>query len=196
MNNYKHSLETKNKISNAMKGSNNPFYGKKHSKKTKLIISKSREKYKNKNHPCWKGGLPRCLDCNKLLSAYHVNRCKSCGQIERNKIPENTARFGKKPTHGKRIVYNKICFRSSWEVKYAKYLDKNKISWIYEPKVFNLNTTTYTPDFYLPNTDEYIEIKGYWRTDAKKKYLKFRRKFRKTKIKVLKEKDLIKLNVL
>lgn len=39
------SEETKNKISNRMKGSDNPFYGKKHSAETKHKISKSMSKY-------------------------------------------------------------------------------------------------------------------------------------------------------
>jgi len=33
--------------------------------------------------------------------------------------------------------------------------------------------TTYTPDFYLPETNTFIEVKGYWRDDAKVKYDKF-----------------------
>jgi hypothetical protein len=30
------------------------------------------------NHPMWKGGKPRCKDCNKLLSRYVSKRCLSC----------------------------------------------------------------------------------------------------------------------
>jgi hypothetical protein len=74
---------------------------------------------------------------------------------------KNSHRFGKPPIHGKRIRYKDICFRSSWEVAYAKYLDKNQIKWLYESKTFDLGNCTYTPDFYLPEKNEYIEIKGY-----------------------------------
>jgi 5-methylcytosine-specific restriction endonuclease McrA len=31
-------------------------------------------------HPRWKGGLPNCADCNKELSARHVDYCKSCSR--------------------------------------------------------------------------------------------------------------------
>jgi len=34
----------------------------------------------NKGDKCWnwKGGLPRCVDCNKQLSSYRPKRCKEC----------------------------------------------------------------------------------------------------------------------
>jgi len=39
--------------------------------------------YKTKeNHPRWKGGLPHCLDCGKLLSEYYVKRCRKCAGIQ------------------------------------------------------------------------------------------------------------------
>ncbi len=35
---------------------------------------------KGKEHPNWKGGLPKCVDCGKALSAYTVKRCHSCAR--------------------------------------------------------------------------------------------------------------------
>jgi len=36
-------------------------------------------KERGKKHPAWKGGLPKCLDCNKLLSRHsNVQRCRKC----------------------------------------------------------------------------------------------------------------------
>ena len=66
--------------------------------------------------------------------------------------------------------------RSSYEIAYAKYLDNMNIEWQYESTTFNLGDTTYTPDFYLPDRDKYIEIKGWWREDAKIKFKKFKNK--------------------
>ena len=73
----------------------------------------------------------------------------------------NNPMYGK-VTQAKRGYYNNICFRSSWEIAYAKYLDKNKIKWLYEPKTFDLGEMTYTPDFYLFEIDTYIEIKAFF----------------------------------
>jgi predicted nuclease of restriction endonuclease-like RecB superfamily len=60
--------------------------------------------------------------------------------------------------------------KSGWEEAFAKWCDRNKTKWLYESKTFNLGETTYTPDFYLSESDTYIEIKGFWRDDAKKKF--------------------------
>jgi hypothetical protein len=167
--------------------------------------------------------LPNCIDCGKKVSKYNVKRCFSChhkwargenspmkgkkiSQSIRIKISKAHKRlgtnkgrkngmFGKPTPHGKRIKYKNILFRSSYEVAYAKYLDKQGIKWLYEPKTFDLGNTTYTPDFYLPESDTYIEIKGYWRDDAKKKFKMFKNKYN-NKIKLVTGKDLKCLNLL
>ena len=63
------------------------------------------------------------------------------------------------------IDYNGVDLHGSWELKYAQYLDSNNIAWIRNKEVFNYEfegkTRRYTPDFYLPETDEYVEVKGY-----------------------------------
>jgi len=38
---------------------------------------------------------------------------------------------------------------------------------------YNNKEGTYTPNFYLINGNKYIEIKGWWRDDAKIKYESF-----------------------
>jgi len=60
------------------------------------------------------------------------------------------------------VQYKGINMRSSWEVRMAKALDRRKIKWRYEPKRFNLGSCTYLPDFYLPETKSYIEVKGHF----------------------------------
>ena len=63
------------------------------------------------------------------------------------------------------IDYNGVDLHGSWEVAYAKYLDENKINWIRNKDSFtytyNGKDRRYTPDFYLVDKDEYVEIKGY-----------------------------------
>jgi hypothetical protein len=132
-----------------------------------------------------------CEDCHKLLSGYRAKRCKSC-----SKKGKRSVLFGKPSHHGKREKYNNILMRSSYEVKYAKYLDKQGITWLYESKTFDLGNCTYTPDFYLPETDTYIEIKGYWRDDAIKKFKLFKKLYSKINIEVLDYKKLKNLNIL
>jgi len=64
-----------------------------------------------------------------------------------------------------------ISMDSTWEVACAKRLDELGIRWIRNPSIKLKYTTrgrrsrNYIPDFYLPDHDVYIEVKGYW-TDA------------------------------
>lgn len=56
---------------------------------------------------------------------------------------------------------NKIKCRSGFEVIYANWLIQNGIKFEYEPKCFVLDKgKRYIPDFYLIDSDEWIEIKG------------------------------------
>ena len=60
--------------------------------------------------------------------------------------------------------YNGIKLDGKWEVEVAKYLDNNKILWK-RPDVgieyfWNGKIHLYFPDFYLPEFDTYIEVKG------------------------------------
>ena len=55
----------------------------------------------------------------------------------------------------------KVKMRSGYEVMYAKHLTQNNIEWQYEPKLFKLKDgMRYTPDFYLPESNEWIDVKG------------------------------------
>ena len=61
--------------------------------------------------------------------------------------------------------YNGEKFHGKWEVEVAKWFDSNQIKW--ERKVppvnyfWNDSWHLYFPDFYLPEHDVYIEVKGY-----------------------------------
>ncbi len=75
---------------------------------------------------------------------------------------------------GKLHNYKNINFRSKWEVEYAKFLDAADYEWKYEPCKFELkNGKIYIPDFWRRDKTtglwNFVEIKGYWREDAKEK---------------------------
>jgi hypothetical protein len=59
------------------------------------------------------------------------------------------------------LLQGKVWLRSKYEIAYAKYLDSQNILWMYEEFTFDLGNTTYTPDFYLPEFEKFVEIKGY-----------------------------------
>lgn len=58
--------------------------------------------------------------------------------------------------------YNGYKFRSRLEARWAVFFDAAGIKYEYEPEGFELEDgTRYLPDFYLPEIDYYVEVKGY-----------------------------------
>ena len=83
-----------------------------------------------------------------------------------------------------------------WELAYAIWLDEQNIVWernkdrfeyIYQGKKHY-----YTPDFYLPDTKEYVEVKGY---ATGKDYAKWKQFPKNLKLIVLKKKQLNDLGI-
>lgn len=69
-----------------------------------------------------------------------------------------------------------IRMRSGYEVMYALILEKENIEWEYEPQRFKLaDGLRYTPDFYLPEKDLWIDVKGQITEKHKKKHNLFRK---------------------
>lgn len=62
-------------------------------------------------------------------------------------------------------TYNGIKLQGTYELKFAIWCDKNSIKWQRNRQGFEyfyLNKIhKYFPDFYLPELDEYVEVKGY-----------------------------------
>ncbi len=77
-------------------------------------------------------------------------------------------------------------------------MDNINILWEYETQTFPIiidnKKTSYTPDFYLPETDMFIEIKGWMRTRDQKKINKTVEQYNINLI-ILYRKDLIELGI-
>jgi hypothetical protein len=64
----------------------------------------------------------------------------------------------------KNIDYNGVKLKGGWELIVAKWFDENNIKWEYETKSFDYEWNglkKYYPDFYLPDFNLFIEVKGY-----------------------------------
>lgn len=167
----------------------------------------------NRN-PLWQNGISLkkyyCKKCGKLLSNYSValnsGLCFGCigsyiskkntgrimsvktrKKISKSHIGLHTGKknpmYGKQ-THGNFGIYKGTFMRSSYELNFAKWLDLSEIAWQYEPSRFNLGNTTYTPDFYLPEFDCWIEIKGWWHPKNLRKFRKFKSQWKEINLKV------------
>ena len=159
----------KDNISKAVSGKNNPMYN----------VHRF-----GKNAPNW--NKPQSELAKRKIGKANKGKC----------IGKKNGMFGKIAHHGNGSYYKNIWMRSSWEIAYAKWLDIKSIKWKYEYTTFNLGNTTYTPDFYLINNNKYIEIKGRWFDDAKKKFNKFRKLYSKINIEILDFKKLKKMNII
>ena len=97
---------------------------------------------------------------------------------------------------GKRKDLNDTYFRSSWEANIARYYNYLGIKWEYEPKTFIFTNITngsvsYTPDFYLPEEDRWIEVKGWMDSKSKTKLKRFKKQYPKeySKLTLIQEKE-------
>lgn len=81
---------------------------------------------------------------------------------------------------GKRKDLDNIYFRSSWEANMARFYNFHNIKWEFEPREFYFEgirkgCVSYTPDFYLRETDEWIEVKGYMDARSRTKLNRFKK---------------------
>jgi hypothetical protein len=89
--------------------------------------------------------------------------------------------------------YNGIKMRSTWEMRFAKWLDEQKLTWKYEPTFFALpNRKRYAPDFYVHEHDAYYEIKGWMKPEAAMKIQQFRTNYPEHRL-VLLNRDALKM---
>ena len=87
--------------------------------------------------------------------------------------------------------------RGTWELKYGIYLNNKNILWkrkVYLKYENEGILKTYSPDFYLPETNEYIEIKGFF-SDYDKEKMKLVDEYNNIKVIVLQKKDLENIGI-
>lgn len=84
-----------------------------------------------------------------------------------------------------------VHLRSSYELTYIKWLEAEGIPWIYEEFLFTVQGgKKYLPDFYLPETKEFVEVKGRFTKGGKEKYEAFKKLYPNEKIKLVQRKEI------
>jgi hypothetical protein len=94
-------------------------------------------------------------------------------------------------------------FAHEAEVEYAKILDYHGVPWLYEPRTFVLEededgrvVEAFTPDFYLPDQDLYVEVtvmKQSLVTRKNRKLRKLRELYPEIRIKLFYKRDIERL---
>lgn len=70
--------------------------------------------------------------------------------------------------------YNGYRFRSRLEARWAVFFDNMGIKYLYEPQGFVMSDgTCYLPDFFLPNMNQFFEVKGVFKLTDQKKVKQF-----------------------
>lgn len=161
-------------------GSRNPFYSKHHSEESRKSIGETTKTNNSK------------LEKHFNKGRHHTE--EACQKMSESRMGNKNPMFGKQPDiktafsiHGYR---NDIghSVRSTLEANYARYLIYNKIKYEFEPRPFIIDTdkgkASCWIDFYLIDTDEWVETKNYMGRDIKKIELT-RDQYPTAKIKIL-----------
>jgi hypothetical protein len=96
----------------------------------------------------------------------------------------------------RRDIDQKINFHSRWEANVARMYNHLGIAWMYEPRTFKMGEHTYTPDFYLPYYNEFVEVKNFMSPYSKQRDEKFRQYYPNILLKVLLKDEYLALEEL
>ena len=126
------------------------------------------------------------------LSQFQDRVRKSCAKKARAALPAQMPSTSLKPTE----------FAHESEAEFANLLDFYQIEWLYEPRSFPLAwngdgvSLMFTPDFYLPELDMYIELttmKQELITQKNRKVRKLREMYPDINVRLLTRKDFTRL---
>ena len=170
---------------------------------------KVEKKYKNQFDKAKKLGLPKPIvsDETKQKIGYKstinnnnywknpMNRIKQSNSMKKA-VLENPDSYSSENISGRVKSYesvdsfnNKTKLKGKWELKVANFLTKKNIRWTnkVEPSSYfwSNNWHLYFPDFYLPDKNIYLEIKGFQRDRDEQKW-----KYFKEKLIILKRKEI------
>ncbi len=141
-----HSEESRKKISLALTGKKYPNRPK---ELPRFSICKNQSCQKEFKWRYWRPADNPILYCSKICLMKDVGSRPTSPKAAR-------AKAGIRPD-----IHPKIYFFSRWEANYARLLNYQGIKWIHQPKTFQLKSQRYTPDFYLPKENKFIEIKNF-----------------------------------
>ncbi len=119
---------------------------------------------------------------------HHSEETKA--KMAASQMGEKSHCYGKPAYHGKGgwitlMTGETVWIRSTWEEKMIRYLESHNVIFKVEPQAFPVEFVcdskivhgTYRPDVYIPEIDVWIEVKGYWRDDAKAKFEAFKEQY-------------------
>lgn len=82
-------------------------------------------------------------------------------------------------------INDTIYFYSRWEANIARLYSFLGIAWEFTPKTFDIGGQRYTPDFYLPESNSYVEVKNFMNEYSKNRDRKFRKLYKNIQLTVI-----------
>lgn len=134
--------------------------------------------------------------CGKVFTYERYRARKYCSVLC------NMAVTGSQPTSPKasrgkagirKDVSGSIYFYSRWEANMARLYTYLGVKWEFAPKSFDIGGHNYTPDFYLPETDTYVEVKNFWGEYSRIRDEKFRATHPSLRLEVILKENYLKL---
>lgn len=90
-------------------------------------------------------------------------------------------------------IGNQFYFYSRWEANFARILNLLGIPWLYQCRTFDIGGHTYTPDFYLPDSDTWIEIKNFLSDYSRDRDKNFRKWYPELELMLILKDDYLEL---
>jgi len=136
-------------------GKNNPMYGKKGCNQYIKHGDEMSQETKEK--------ISKSLTGSKWSEKRKNDHSKVMSEIVKNNPA--SYRHGNKGGRTKIYEYKGFKLRGTWELSVAMYLDSIDVKWTNHvksfPYLYEGKERQYYPDFYLPDHDMYLEVKGY-----------------------------------
>lgn len=170
--------------------------------KNKAISERMKVLWKRIPHPRGMLGKTHSVEIRERMSASRIGVPKPPRTKEHRlklsrsaaaRLQGNPASFSKRLNRGifgRREDLGGQFFRSRYEANYARFLNFSNIEWTYEKKTFwfdkiKRGVRSYTPDFYLPATNEFHEVKGWMDARSKTKLKRMKKYFPEVKVVVV-----------
>jgi len=172
----KRSDETKRKISATLKGRPNPRRG-------SITVPRIRV-------------ICRNPDCNKKFLKERWRKKRFCSNICAMRViggQPTSPRASKGKGGIRKDISPTIYFYSRWEANMARLYSYLNIPWEYAPATFDIGGQKYTPDFYLPKTKTYVEVKNFWWKYSKERDEKFRALYPDIQLEVILKDDYLQM---
>jgi hypothetical protein len=174
----------RNAVKKRMTGENNPA---KRLEVQEAISKGLKRSWRNKEHRRKRElGMQRNWDKNwerRVAEMFTPEYSAKMAKVMKGRDPIGRPR-------GPRTVWyvgqkGRVAMKSKDEVRYAKLLDKTGVAWLYECTTFTVGKRTWTPDFYLPEQQKFVEIKGWLLDWVKRKIMLVFRHYASTRFEML-----------